>query len=77
MFNIDFAVGVFRHVYLVNVWGIVSAAKCLCTNYQSPELVHTHFHSIKLSYSTDKNMNSSMNNDDLKEGGKGTNRGVL
>ena len=39
MFNIDFAVGVFRHVYLVNVWGIVSAAKCVCTNYQSPDLV--------------------------------------
>ena len=39
MFNIDFAVGVFRHVYLVNVRGIVSAAKCVCTNYQSPELV--------------------------------------
>ena len=37
VFNIDFAVGVFRHVYLVNVWGIVSAAKCVCTNYRSPE----------------------------------------
>ena len=22
MFNIDFAVGVFHHIYLVNVWGI-------------------------------------------------------
>ena len=30
--------------------------------------LHTHFYSIKLSYPTNKNMNSSMNNDDLKEG---------
>ena len=39
MFIIDLAVGVFVMVQLVNVWEIVSSAKCVCTNYRLAELV--------------------------------------
>ena len=42
VFIINLAVGVFVMVQLVNVWEIVSSAKCVCTNYRLAELVVVH-----------------------------------